>query len=86
MPCCHRVFLYLPLEHCEDPAIQEESVQLFTALAKETGTAAVDDFARYAVAHRDVIARFGRFPHRNAILGRSSTPEESAYLERHGGF
>lgn len=86
MPPIHRVFLYLPLEHCEDPAIQDECVQLFTALAAETGTAAVDDFARYAVAHRDVIARFGRFPHRNPILGRSSTPEESAYLERHGGF
>ncbi|MEE4144492.1 MAG: DUF924 family protein [Halieaceae bacterium] len=86
LPAIHRVFLYLPLEHCEELATQEECVALFTALAADTGAAAVDDFARYAVAHRDVIARFGRFPHRNAILGRGSTPEESAYLERHGGF
>ena len=86
LPNIHRVFLYLPLEHCEDRATQDECVQLFTALAAETGAAAVDGFARYAVAHRDVIARFGRFPHRNAILGRISSPEESAYLERHGGF
>jgi uncharacterized protein (DUF924 family) len=86
LPNIHRVFLYLPLEHCEDPAIQDECVRLFTALAAETRTAAADDFTRYAIAHRDVIARFGRFPHRNAILGRSSSAEESAYLERHGGF
>lgn len=86
LPTIHRVFLYLPLEHCEDRATQDECVRLFTALAAESGTSAVDGFARYAVAHRDVIARFGRFPHRNAILGRNSTPEESAYLERHGGF
>ena len=85
-PNIHRVFLYLPLEHCEDPAIQDDCVRLFTALAAETRTAAADDFTRYAIAHRDVIARFGRFPHRNAILGRSSSAEESAYLERHGGF
>lgn len=86
LPNIHRVFLYMPLEHCEDPAIQEECVRLFAELAAETGAAAVDDFARYAIAHRDVIARFGRFPHRNAILGRTSSAAESAYLEEHGGF
>ena len=44
------------------------------------------DFVPYAHAHRDVIARFGRFPHRNAILGRANTPEEQTYLDRGGGF
>jgi uncharacterized protein (DUF924 family) len=43
-------------------------------------------FTRYARAHRDVIAKFARFPHRNAVLGRSSSPAEIAYLEQHGGF
>ena len=86
LPNIHRVFLYMPLEHCEDLAIQDECVRLFAALGAETGARAVDDFTRYALAHRDVIARFGRFPHRNAILGRSSTAEESAYLQEHGGF
>ena len=86
LPNIHRVFLYMPLEHCEDLAIQDECVRLFAALAAETGARAIDDFSRYAVAHREVIARFGRFPHRNAILGRDSTTEESAYLEEHGGF
>jgi uncharacterized protein (DUF924 family) len=46
----------------------------------------IADFTRYAVAHREVIARFGRFPHRNAILGRSSTAAELAHLAQHGGF
>lgn len=86
LPAIHQVFLYLPLEHCEDLETQEESVMLFEALAAVTGSEQIADFARYAVAHRDVIARFGRFPHRNAILGRESTSEELAYLEQHGGF
>jgi uncharacterized protein (DUF924 family) len=86
LPAIHRVFLYLPLEHCEDLAVQAECVSLFAELAGDTDAASVHDFARYAVAHRDVIARFGRFPHRNAILGRPSTPAELAHLEQHGGF
>lgn len=86
LPVTHQVFLYLPLEHCEDLDVQEECVTLFEELAVITGSGEIADFTRYAVAHRDVIARFGRFPHRNAILGRDSTPEELAYLERHGGF
>ena len=86
LPAIHRVFLSLPLEHCEDLAVQEQSVRLFTELAASTGGAGMSDFLRYAVAHRDVIARFGRFPHRNAVLGRTSTPEELAYMETHGGF
>ena len=69
-----RVFLYLPLEHSEDLADQERMV----ALAEALGDA---DLVDYAVRHRDIIARFGRFPHRNAALGRASTEEEAAFLQ-----
>ena len=86
LPAIHRVFLYLPLEHSEELAVQENCVALFAELAAEAGAQEIGEFARYARAHRDVIARFGRFPHRNAILGRQSTAQELAYLERHGGF
>ena len=86
LPAIHQVFLYMPLEHCEDPEVQEECVTLFEELAAVTGNAQIDGFTRYAAAHRDVIARFGRFPHRNAILGRESSTQELAYLEQHGGF
>tara|TARA_R110000823_G_scaffold198080_3_gene329123 strand:- start:6227 stop:6814 length:588 start_codon:yes stop_codon:yes gene_type:complete len=84
LPVIHRVFMYLPLEHCEDLHTQRECVRLFSALADAEPGAA--DFLRYAVAHCDVIEQFGRFPHRNAILGRTSTAEELEYLETHGGF
>ena len=86
LPAIHQVFLYLPLEHCEDLEVQEECVTLFEALAAVTGSEEIAAFTRYAVAHRDVIALFGRFPHRNAVLGRDSTPDELAYLAQHGGF
>jgi len=86
LPSIHRVFLYLPLEHCENLAVQEECVRLFAELADTAGAERIEEFARFATAHRDVIARFGRFPHRNSILGRDSTAEELAYLEIHGGF
>jgi len=86
LPAVHQVFLYLPLEHSEDPDLQEECVALFEELAAVTGHEQLRDFLRYARAHREVIARFGRFPHRNAILGRETTPEEAAYLAEHGGF
>ncbi len=86
LPAIHQVFLFLPLEHAEDLEIQEECVELFEELAAITGLEAMAGYTRYAIAHRDVIARFGRFPHRNAILGRHSSTEESAYLEKHGGF
>ncbi len=85
-PAIHQVFLYMPLEHAEDLEVQEECVTLFAALSEVTGSPQVADFARYANAHRDVIARFGRFPHRNAILGRESSAEELAYMRQHGGF
>ena len=66
-----RGFLYMPFQHSEDPADQQRSVQLFTELG--------DDFQLgFAIKHRDVIERFGRFPHRNAMLGRSPRPEEVA--------
>lgn len=82
----YQVFLYMPLEHHEDAEVQEECVTLFEELAEITGNEQIASFTRYAVAHRDVIAQFGRFPHRNKLLGRESTPDELAYLDRHGGF
>ncbi len=72
-----RLFLYLPFEHAENLADQERAVALF----RELGDAGYLD---YAIRHRDVIERFGRFPHRNAILGRQSTAEELAFLEEPG--
>ncbi len=86
LPPIHRVFLYMPLEHSEDLETQQRCVALFEALATETGDADIAGFGRYAVAHRDVIAQFGRFPHRNAVLGRESTAAEIEYLNNHGGF
>lgn len=79
-----RWFAYLPLEHAEDLELQERSLGLFTALAKDQG---FGDIVEYAQRHRDIIARFGRFPHRNRILGRDSTPEEIEFLKQPGsGF
>jgi uncharacterized protein (DUF924 family) len=72
-----RAFMYLPFEHSEDLGDQERAVELFTPLGD-------DEYTRYAIAHRDIIARFGRFPHRNAILGRPSTPEEEEFLKQPG--
>lgn len=76
-----RAFLYLPFEHSEDLADQDRAVALFDALRQEPG---MDGFHDYAVAHRRIVARFGRFPHRNEILGRASTPEERAFLKEPG--
>jgi uncharacterized protein (DUF924 family) len=72
-----RPFFYLPLMHSESLADQERSVELNAALDANT--------QRYAVLHRDIIARFGRFPHRNESLGRESTPGERKFLDE-GGF
>lgn len=72
-----RIFLYLPLEHSEDLADQDRCVELCSALAQPM-------WRDYAVKHRDIIARFGRFPHRNAVLGRESTPEEIEFLKQPG--
>ena len=86
LPLIHRVFLYLPLEHSEELALQHQCVVLFEELERINDHPQFASFTRYAIAHRDVIAQFGRFPHRNAVLQRQSTPDELAYLERHGGF
>ncbi len=73
-----RMFFFLPFEHAEDSDAQQTSVDLFRQLGDEQGYL-------YALVHMDVIRRFGRFPHRNPVLGRTTTPEEQAYLDS-GGF
>jgi uncharacterized protein (DUF924 family) len=77
-----RVFVYLPFEHAEDRAAQAESLRLFAAL--RATDPALADFEDYAQRHAVVIERFGRFPHRNAVLGRESTAEELAFLQQPG--
>jgi uncharacterized protein (DUF924 family) len=76
-----RLFLYLPFEHSEALVEQERACELMKPLAVFAET---DDAYRYAIAHGEVIKRFGRFPHRNGILGRASTPEELEFLKRPG--
>jgi uncharacterized protein (DUF924 family) len=73
-----RCFFYLPFEHSESAEDQERSVALFAKLGD-------DNYMRYAELHRDIIAKFGRFPHRNQVLGRVTTAAEQAFLEG-GGF
>jgi uncharacterized protein (DUF924 family) len=82
LPPQQRAFVYMPFEHAEDAFMQERAVALFTALAAEHP--GFDDMLDYAHRHRGVIARFGRFPHRNEILGRASTPEEIEFLRQPG--
>ncbi|SHM87129.1 Uncharacterized conserved protein, DUF924 family [Duganella sacchari] len=94
LPPLQRAFVYLPLEHAENMAMQEQSVALFMRMAdaeRNTASAATSQgiagMLDYAQRHREVIRRFGRFPHRNDILGRESTPEEVAFLKQPGsGF
>ena len=73
-----RQFLYLPFMHSEDLADQERCVALFAPLGNENST-------KYAIIHADIIRKFGRFPHRNPVLGRDTTAEEQAFLDS-GGF
>ena len=73
-----RAFFYLPLMHSEKLADQERSVDLYRALGNENNL-------KYAEIHADIIRKFGRFPHRNPVLGRDTTPEEKVFLES-GGF
>lgn len=73
-----RLFFYLPFEHAEDLVLQEKCVTLFTNLGDA-------EYLKFAILHRNIIAKFGRFPHRNAILGRRSSAEELAFLAE-GGF
>jgi len=82
-----RSFFYLPLEHAEDPALQALSVDCYERLAAAVADRWRKDYASfldYARRHRDVIERFGHFPHRNAALGRPSTPEEIEFLKQAG--
>jgi uncharacterized protein (DUF924 family) len=76
-----RWFLYLPFEHSEDWGMQKRSLELFGQLAAETGNGGPLEWAE---KHAAVVRRFGRYPHRNAILGRESTPEELAFLAEPG--
>jgi uncharacterized protein (DUF924 family) len=85
LPPVQRQFAYMPFEHAEDPAMQARAIALFGQLAAEHD--GFGDMLDFAQRHAKVIARFGRFPHRNAILGRASTPEEAAFLTQPGsGF
>lgn len=72
-----RQFCYLPFEHAEDIGAQRECLRLFAALGNA-------DLLTWAQKHYDIIERFGRFPHRNAVLGRADTPEESEFLKQPG--
>jgi len=80
-----RVFLYMPLQHAESRTVQARSVATFAALAESDAPAHVCELLRssadYARQHRDIIERFGRFPHRNTVLGRPSTAAELEYLD-----
>lgn len=80
-PRPRRIFFYLPFEHSEDLADQRLSVELFRAFGDDQDA---KDVLGFAVTHLDAIERFGRFPHRNAVLGRASTPDELAFLEEPG--
>ena len=79
LPLAWRAFVYMPFMHSESPEVQAESLDLFTAYGNDT-------YLKYAGMHKDIIDRFGRFPHRNGVLGRRSSLEEQDYLEEHGGF
>ena len=78
LPPEQRAFVYMPFEHAESLPMQDESVRLFERLAA-VSPAHVEQLD-YARRHRAIVARFGRFPHRNRVLGRESTPEEAAFL------
>lgn len=79
LPKSKLVFLFMPLMHSEDIADQYKSVELFEKYG-------LDDNLRFAKHHQEIVQRFGRFPHRNAILGRENTPEEIEYLNSDNAF
>jgi len=82
-----RVFFYMPLMHQESLAAQERCVDLFQSFRDELSgrpRARVEQNLKYAIAHRDIVAKFGRFPHRNTILDRTSTPSEVEFLRQPG--
>lgn len=83
-----RIFFYMPLQHSENLDLQDLSVKTYKKLLNETPLSIkpqLDPFLQYAILHQQIIARFKRFPHRNKILGRESTPEEMVYLNLQGG-
>jgi len=82
LPPAQRAFVYLPFEHAEDLALQDAAVQHFSRLAEAAPE--LQGMLDYAQKHRAVIARFGRFPHRNAIIGRRSSAQELAFLKEPG--
>ena len=79
LPPPQRLFLYMPFQHSEDRAVQVRSIELFTRLG-------LGDNIDYAHRHKEIIDRFGRFPHRNEVLGRQSTTEELQFVATHRGF
>jgi len=82
-----RLFFYMPLQHAESTEVQDEAVSAYKRLVAESPVELRSTFEKsleYAEHHRDLIRQFGRFPHRNKILGRESTPEEDAYLKKTG--
>lgn len=83
----HRNFLYMPLMHAEDVALQDQCVALYSEWSTEVEgelKADVEKRIGFAIRHRDIVARFGRFPHRNTIVGRPSTAEELEFLTQPG--
>jgi uncharacterized protein (DUF924 family) len=80
LPSFQRHFVYMPYMHSEDIEVQRHSEALFERLREDGGP----DLMEYAVGHREIVERFGRFPHRNAILGRETTPEEAEFLKGPG--
>jgi uncharacterized protein (DUF924 family) len=86
-PLAHRIFSYMPLMHSERLIDQERCVTLFSRFADELQgepASIIRGNVKYAIAHRDIVARFGRFPHRNALLGRTSTEAEITFLNEPG--
>lgn len=84
-----RVFIYMPFEHSENINDQNKSVALFEKLYEDTPDAQkgiAENFVKYAKDHRDIIQKFNRFPHRNKILNRKDTPEETEFLKTHKGY
>ena len=79
MPDDRKMFFYMPFMHSEVLADQERCVDLIRAMGNEEGV-------KYAEEHRDIVARYGRFPHRNRALGRQSTPDELEFLKTHSGY
>lgn len=78
-----RVFFYMPLQHAESKKVQAKSVDIFTRLADAVSPTYAETFltvAQFAELHHDIVEQFGRFPHRNEILGRENTPAEAEYL------